>query len=64
MDSEDELMCVLGTVIMLREKTTKKKRKHKVWVPKIYREREKYGVSYLANQMRIYNRGQYFKEVL
>ena len=31
------------------------------WVQQIYREREKYGVSYLANQMRIYNREQYFK---
>ena len=32
-----------------------------LWVQQIYREREKYGVSYLANQMRIYNKEQYFK---
>ena len=61
MDSEDELLCVLATVIIQRKKTAKKKRKHRVWVQLIYREREKYGVSYLANQMRIYNREQYFK---
>ena len=59
MDSEDESLCVLPAVIIQRKKTTKKKRKHRVWVHQIYREREKYGyrerekygVSYLANQM-------------
>ena len=56
MESEDELLCVLADVIIRRKKTTKKKRKHRVWVQQIYREREKYGVSYLASQMRIYNR--------
>ena len=61
MDSEDELLCVLAAVTIRRKKITKKKRKHRVWVQQIYREREKYGVSYLANQMRIYNREQYFK---
>ena len=69
MDSEDESLCVLPAVIIQRKKTTKKKRKHRVWVHQIYREREKYGyrerekygVSYLANQMGIYNREQYFK---
>ena len=61
MDNEDELLCVLAAVIIRKKKTTKKKRKHSVWVQQIYREREKYGVSYLANQMRIYNREQYFK---
>ena len=61
MDNEDELLCVFTAVILQRKKTTKKKRKHSVWVQQIYREREKYSVSYLANQMRIYNREQYFK---
>ena len=61
MDTEDELLRVLAAVIIRRKKTTKKKRKHRVWVQQIYREREKYGVSYLANHMRIYNREQYFK---
>ena len=61
MDCEDELLCVLAAVIIPRKRNTKKKRKHRVWVQQIYREREKYGVSYLANQMRIYNREQYFK---
>ena len=61
MGSEDEFLCVLAAVIIQRKKTTKKKRKHRVWVQQIYREREKYGVSYLANQMRICNREQYFK---
>ena len=61
MDNEDELLCVFTAVILQRKKTTKKKRKHSVWVQQIYREREKYGVSYLANQIRIYNREQYFK---
>ena len=64
MDSEDESLCVLPAVIIQRKKTTKKKRKHRVRVHQIYREREKYGyrerekygVSYLANQMGIYNR--------
>ena len=69
MDSEDESLCVLPAVIIQRKKTTKKKRKHRVWAHQIYREREKYGyrerekygVSYLGNQMGIYNREQYFK---
>ena len=61
MGSEDEFLCVLAAVIIQRKKTTKKKRKHRVWVQQIYREREKYGVSYLANKMRICNREQYFK---
>ena len=61
MDSVDELLCALAAVIIQSKKTTKKKRKHRLWVQQIYREREKYGVSYLANQMRIYNREQYFK---
>ena len=56
MDSEDELLWVVAAVIIQREKTTKKKIKHRVWVQQIYREREKYGVLSLANQMRIYNR--------
>ena len=61
MDSEDELLCVLAAIIIQRKKHKKKKRKHKVWVQEIFKEREKYGVSHLANQMRIYNREQYFK---
>ena len=61
MDSEDELLCVLAAVIIQVGKSTKKKRKHRAWVQQIYREREKYGVSYLANQMSICNREQYFK---
>ena len=61
MDSEGELLCVLAVVIMHRKKTAKKKRKHRVWVQQIYEEREKCGVSYLVNQMRIYSREQYFK---
>ena len=61
MDSEDELLCVLAAAIILRKKATKKKRKPRVWVQQIYRGREKYDVSYLANQMRIYNRELYFK---
>ena len=58
MDSEDELLSFLAAVIILRKKTTKKKRKHRVRVQQIYIEREKQGVSYLASQMRIYNREQ------
>ena len=61
MGSEYEFPCVLAAVIIQRKKTTKKQRKHRVWVQQIYRERQKYGVSSLANQMRIYNREQYFK---
>ena len=52
--SEDELLPVAAAVAKQRKKTMKKKRKHRVWVQQIYREREKYGVSYLANQVRIY----------
>ena len=44
MDSEDELLYVLAFVIIQRKKTAKKKRKHRVWVQQIYREREKYGL--------------------
>ena len=61
MDREDELLCVLAAVIIQKKKITKKKRKHRVWVQQIYREREKYDVSNLANQMRIYKTEQYFK---
>ena len=61
MGSEYEFPCVLAAVIIRRKKTMKKQRKHRVWVQQIYRERQKYGVSSLANQMRIYNREQYFK---
>ena len=61
MDSEDELLCVLAAVTIRRKKKTEKKRKHRVWVQQIYWEREKYGVLYLANQMRVYNREKFFK---
>ena len=61
MDSEGELLCVLAVVIIRRKKTAKKKIKRRVWVQQIYEEREKCGVSYLVNQMRIYRREQYFK---
>ena len=60
MGSEDKLLYVLAAVIIHRKITTNKKKKHKVWVQEICRERQKYGVSYLANQMRIYIRKQYF----
>ena len=44
------------------EKRLRKRRENTGYgVQQIYREREQYGVSYLANQMRIYNREQYFK---
>ena len=64
MDSEDELLCVLAAVKIQgkkRKKTTKKRRKRRIWLQQIYREGEKYGVSNLANQMRVYNREQNFK---
>ena len=63
MDSEDELLCVLAAVKIQgkKRKNTKKRRKRRIWLQQIYREGEKYGVSNLANQMRIYNREQNFK---
>ena len=62
MDSEDELLCALALVVVKQSVGKKRsKRKHKLCVQEIYRERAKYGVPKLARTMRITNRETYFK---
>ena len=53
MDSEDELLCALALVAVKQSVGEKRsKRKHKLCVQEIYRERAKYGVPKLARTMR------------
>ena len=60
MGSEDELLCSC-CCDKTGKKLRKRRKKHWVWVQHIYKEREKYGISYFAKQIGIYNREQYFK---
>ena len=57
MDSEDELLCALALVVV-KESVGKKrnKRKRKLCVQEISRERAKYGAPKLARTLRITNR--------
>ena len=55
MDSEDELLCVLSALIITEEKNYEKEEKTQGIGS------AEYGAWYLDNQMRSYNREQYFK---
>ncbi|XP_066925582.1 putative nuclease HARBI1 [Clytia hemisphaerica] len=55
MDSEDELL-LIAAIAMKK----KKKKKRKTWVQEIYKQRDRFGVSILANEMRMSNTQSYF----
>ena len=58
MDSEDELLLIAAIAIM---KKKKKKKKRRFWVQEIFKQRDRFGVSVLANEMRMSNTQSYFK---
>ena len=57
--SSDEELELLGLVVATLAR--KKKRKHKVWVRELFRNRETDGIHKLVNVMQVSNRDLYFK---
>lgn len=57
MDSDEELDLMFLAVLLKQ----KKRRKRKIWVKKIYKDREKFGIDRLVREMQLTSRESYFK---
>ena len=58
MDSDEELDLMLLAAIILK---TKKRKKRKIWIQDIYKNREVFGIQRLVSEMQLTNREAYFK---
>ena len=58
MDSDEELDLMLLAVILIKKQ---KRRKRKIWVTEIYKNRKIFGIDGLVREMQLTSREAYFK---
>ena len=58
MDSDEELDLMLLAVLLIKKQ---KRRKRKLWVKEIYKNRKTFGTDGLAREMQLTSREAYFK---
>ena len=58
MDSDEELDLMLLAVILIKKQ---KRRKRKIWVTEIYKNRKTFGIDGLVREMQLTSREAYFK---
>ena len=61
MDSDEELDLMLLAVLLIKKQ---KRRKRKIWVKEIYKNRKTFGIDGLVREMQLTSREAYFKSVL
>ena len=59
MDSDEELDLMFLVMFLIKKK--QKRRKRKIWVKDIYKNRETFGIDRLVNKMQLTSREAYFK---
>ena len=58
MDSDEELDLMLLAVLLIKKQ---KRRKRKIWVKEIYKNRKTFGIVGLVREMQLTSREAYFK---
>ena len=58
MDSDEELDLMLLAVLLIKKQ---KRRKRKIWVDEIYKNRKTFGIDGLIREMQLTSREAYFK---